>query len=269
MMSRSWSIPWLVALSACGGPPLGAQAPSAVAATTRERVHLYEVAEGQVAGKTQDAGFVEVSGAGAVTVAPDRAVVTFAVETRERSAGSASAANADAMARVASALRAAGPGGLTIETYGYALQPVYGTTDASGRRIRVIEGYTAVNNVRVGTDDVEAVGSLLDVAIEAGANRVSGLSFMASDTDAAEHEALSRAVRRAREQAATMAEALGRELGPALEVRGGSAPAGPRPDRGFMRAEAAGQTTPIEATDQVVRANVTIRFALGAVRGGG
>ena len=70
------------------------------------------------------------------------------------------------------------------------------------------------------------------------------------------------AVEDARVKATTIATALGRELGEALEVRGGSGQPSPRVELGSMALARAG--TPVEAGDQVVRANVTVRFALGA-----
>jgi uncharacterized protein len=118
--------------------------------------------------------------------------------------------------------------------------------------------------VRATITDVDRVGAVIDAAIAAGANRISSLSFEASDPEAARAEALAAAVNAAREQARTIAEALGHELGPALEVRGGADSPGPRPfvgDYMMMRAEAA--PTPIESGDQTVTANVTVRFALG------
>ncbi len=268
MVRRTRCLPLLTILAACGGATAGAQEPSPTGGEDLARVHIYQVAPEQVAQGQQEAGFVEVSGTGSVSVSPDRAVVTFAVETRDEGAGASAAANAEAMDAVLTALRAAGLTGLTIESYGYSLQPEYSTVMEGSRRIRVIEGYTALNNIRVGVAETDGVGQVIDVAIQAGANRVSGLSFVASDTDAARQEALTKAVRQAREQAATMAAALGRELGAALEVRGGSAQARPRGDMLLMRAEAAQVATPIQAADQMVTATVTIKFALGPRRGG-
>lgn len=269
MIGKSRCLPLLTLLTACGGAVAGAQEPTPSGGADLARVHMYEVAAEQVAGLPQETGFVEVSGMGSVAVSPDRAVVTFAVETRDDAAGPAAANNAEAMDAVLSALRAAGLSGLVLETYGYSLQPEYSTIMEGTRRVRVIEGYTALNNVRAGLLGVDGVGQVIDVAIGAGANRVSGLDFVASNTDEARREALTKAVEQAREQAATMAAALGRELGPALEVRGGAAEARPRGDRSLMRAEAAQVATPIEAADQLVTATVTIKFALGSPRGGG
>ncbi len=65
-----------------------------------------------------------------------------------------------------------------------------------------------------------------------------------------------------------MARALGRVLGPPLEVRGGAEQDYPRAAARarFLAQEAV--DTPIEAGDLIVSASVTIRFALGgAVEG--
>ena len=207
--------------------------------------------------------FIEVSGAGVVTVAPDRARISFAVETQADAAAAASTQNADQMDAVVRALRGLGVRGLTVETFGYALRPDYAPRPNDPGRGRLIVGYTAQNNIRVTLGDIEAVGRVMDAAIQAGANRVSSLAFEASDTEAARHDALTLAVARARREAETMAAALGRELGEPLEVRGGAELPSPqfRSAQPMMAMEAA--DTPIEAGDLTVTATVFIRFALG------
>jgi len=103
----------------------------------------------------------------------------------------------------------------------------------------------------------------MDVAIEAGANRISDLLFEASDTHAAELEALQKAVGTAREQAEVIAAAMGARLGIALEVQGGASAPSPRSPGGMMlRAEAGVPTTPIEAGEQLVSATVTITYRI-------
>ena len=96
---------------------------------------------------------------------------------------------------------------------------------------------------------------------------MASIGFEAADTEAARSEALSLAVRNGREEARTIAETLGHELGPALEVRGGADRPAPRDidmNMILMRAEA----TPIEPGERTVGANVTVRFALGAAMPG-
>jgi uncharacterized protein YggE len=214
---------------------------------------------GATAAGAQVAGFIEVAGTGSVAIEADRAHVSFAVETRF---AAAAAANADAMENVLGTLRSAGLEGLSIATFGYSLRPEYVPGGADRTRARVIDGYTAVNNVRATINDVESVGTLIDLAIQGGANRISAVSFSASSAGAAQSEALTAAVEDARAKATAIANALGKELGDALEVRGGSGQ--PTPNLQMSTMEAARARTPVEAGDQIVRANVTVRFAIGS-----
>lgn len=238
------------ALTACAGP--GARGQSI-------QPNVYEIAPEQIPQTQGEPPFVEVSGNASVSVPTDRAQVAFALETRAEAAAEAATENATAMDRVLNALRAGDLPGLELETFGYSLQPQYSTDQ---QRVRTIVGYVAQNNVRARVSDVDAVGRVIDVAIGAGANRVASISFSASDTDQARARAMTEAVQSARTEAELIAEALGYRLGAPLEVRGGADRPGPVP----MMLEAArvqAVQTPIEAGDQTVTANVTIRFALG------
>ncbi|MGY8776768.1 MAG: SIMPL domain-containing protein [Longimicrobiales bacterium] len=210
-------------------------------------------------------GWIQVSGAAAVSVAADRAMVSFAMETRARDASEAAGQNADAMTAVLDAVRGAGFDGLELETFGYALNPEYSTTN--NQRTREIIAYTVHNNVRATIEDVDAVGRLVDTAIGSGANRVAQISFFAADTEDARREALAMAVESAREDAEVIASSLGYELGAPLEINGGANRITPQfySDGPAMSRAAA---TPIEVGDQSVSANVSIRFALGREVGG-
>jgi len=249
------------ALAACATPP--AQGRVEAASTIGSVApNIYEVAPEQIPPEAPSPPFIEVSGAATVQVPADQARVSFAVETRAEVAAEASAANAAAMSRVLAALRGARLPGLEVETFGYSLQPQY-ATDPS--RVRSIAGYAAYNNVRATIDAVDQVGRLIDVAIGAGANQVASISFVASDTDPARTQALAAAVRNARAQAEVIARELGFELGPPLEIRGGAERPVPVMFEA-MRVQA--DVTPIEAGDQSVGANVTVRFALGRALAG-
>lgn len=254
-----------LALSGCAGASAaGAQSPDPAGAPL-DHAYMYHVSEAQVA--SADTGSVTVSGSAEVSVTPDRALVTFAVVTEGPSADEAARRNAELMNAVLAAVRRDAARGLRLETFGYGLSPIYTQVTEAGQRRQRISGYRASNNVRATTDDVEAVGGIIDAAIGAGANQVANLAFQASDTREARLNALRQAVEKAREEAAVMAEALGRTLGPALEVTGGASMP-PTPVRYRMEmVQAADASTPIEAGDQTVSAQVTIRFALGPARG--
>ena len=249
-----------VALGACTGPGAGGQLAPPID-TSLERVHRYEVpAEPRQEAPVIGPGWIQVSGTGSVQVDPDRAAVTFAVETRGATAGAAAEANADVMDAVLRSHRAAGFDGLELATHGYSLRPEY--SSVPNQRVREVVGYVARNNVRATVGTVNAVGRVIDRAVEAGANRITGITFFASDTGPARAEATALAVRAARSQAQVIAESLGYRLGRPLEVSGGASRPSPVPYQAeAMTLRAA--DTPIEAGDQTVTANVSIRFALG------
>jgi len=207
--------------------------------------------------------FIQVSGTAQVQVPSDRARLNFAVVTEATTAAEATTQNATQMDAVARALRATGAAGLNIETWGYDLQPRYSRPTPTDQTPRIV-GYQATNNVRVTVDDVTVVGRLIDAAVTGGANRITSLRFEARDAETARIEALRRAVQNAHSQAEAMASALGVVLGPPLEVHGGAqAPMPPPMPYMEMARMDAMVDTPIEAADQTVSANVTIRYALG------
>jgi len=211
--------------------------------------------------QAQDPAFVEVSANAEVSVPVDRGTIRFAVETQAPSAGEASTQNATKMDAVLAALRELGVEGLTLETSGYQLQPVYRRPDETGTR--EIAAYRALNHVVARTDEIDGLGRIIDAGVGAGANRVAGITFEATDTRAARLDALRQAVEKARAEAEVMAQALGTPLGEALEVRGGADRPRPVPMMARMEAAQAAPDTPIEPGSQTVSASVTVRFRLG------
>lgn len=208
-------------------------------------------------------GTIQVTGQAQILVPAEQVIISFSVETEAASAQEASSTNASRMESVVAALRGAGLEGLEIETFGYSLNPEYRYPNPQNRGEQVISGYRARNNIRVTIPDVDAAGEILDVGIGAGANRVTNLQFQAVDTREARLEALREAVRTAREEAQTIADAMDVTLGPPLEVRGGATPGEPRVfARAAMMDEMAGARTPIEAGSQAVSANITIIYRI-------
>lgn len=185
----------------------------------------------------------------------------LAVETIAETARDATARNAAAMDRVLAAVRQLGIPDARIQTTRIALHPRY---DQRRDAVEpVIVAYQAVNQVIVRLDDVALVGRVVDTAVQAGANRVTGISFELSDPQAAYHEALRLAVARAGEEAAVIAAALGERLGPAMQVStGGAQP--PRPMMEAMRMDMpAAAPTPVQPGEMEVHAMVSITYRLG------
>lgn len=76
----------------------------------------------------------------------------------------------------------------------------------------------ARNSIRVRMSELDGVGAVIDVALDAGANRVDAVQFNAASLDDARREALAGAIERARGDAEIMARAAGGTLGALIEV---------------------------------------------------
>jgi uncharacterized protein YggE len=226
-------------------PVLVAAAVLAVAALAG--VGRPEAARGEVA--TPDT--VTTLGHGVVTVAPDEATVTAGVHTQAASASQALAENAKLMNAVVAALKAAG--GTNTQTQQVSLFP---QTSEQGQ----VTAYVADDTVSVKTKIADA-GALVDAAVGAGANTVSGPSLDVSDRDARYRDALAKAVDDARLKAEALAKAGGFGVGPVSSVTEGTPQSPPVPflAAGVAKRDAA---TPIEPGTQDITADVTVTFRI-------
>ena len=205
-----------------------------------------EAARGDVASPDT----VTTTGHGVVTVVPDEASVSAGVHTQADSAAAALAQNAKLMSSVIAALKTAG--GSNLQTQQVSLYPQ--TNDQNQ-----VTGYVADNSVSAEAK-IAGAGALIDAAVAAGANNVSGPTLDVSDRDARYRDALGKAVADARAKAAALAGAGGFGVGPVSSVTEQTA-AAPAP---VYEAVAAGKSaaTPIEPGTQDVTADVTVTFRI-------
>lgn len=201
---------------------------------------------------------LSVSGQGQARTAPDLAVIQIGVETQADSASAAMQQNSEQQAAVIEAIKGAGVEAKDIQTSGLNLNPMidYG----ENQKAKVL-GYQASNMVSVRVTEIASLGDVLDAVVSAGANNVNGISFLREDSEAVEDDARRAAVEDARHKAEVMAEAAGMTLGPILVLRDAPSQSGPQPM--MMRAaEAKDASTPVEAGELSVTAEVQIDFAL-------
>ncbi len=200
-------------------------------------------------------GTISVAGTGTVTTEPDTATTTFGVITQGATAKEAMSRNSQEMAKVIEALKRAGIASKDLQTQYVSLDPRY---DNQGREIR---GYNATNSVSVTVRDLAQVGSVIDSAIAAGANNLSGPSLSREDRDKLYNDALEKAVADAKEKADVLARAAGVAVGPVQSVsENQQGVGGPMPMGYAMRA--AGDATPIEAGTTQITASVRVVFTL-------
>jgi uncharacterized protein YggE len=194
---------------------------------------------------------ITVTGTGKVTTVPDRASFDFTVETRADTAKAALAKNAAAAANVLAAVKGAGVPASDIQTSQVSLSP---QTKPDGNEI---VGYIASNSVSVKTTIAKA-GGLVDAAVGAGADGVSGPMLSRSDADPLYRDALKDAVADAKSKAEALASAGGLSLaGVQAIVEGGQFSP---PIIYAQKADAAGSAVPIEPGTQTIEATVTVTY---------
>ncbi len=206
---------------------------------------------------------IQVNAQASVARVPDRATVELAVETTAKTAQEAAAQNARAMKAVLDAVRAVGVPERNIRTRRVELSPRYNNPGPDATRS--IMGYQATNQVSVRLEELDRLGAVIDAAVAAGANRVTGVRFELAEPDDAYREALRAAITRATSEARTIADALGETLGPPLEVSTGgfSPPSMPMAMESARMRTAGDFAPPVQPGEMEIQASVSIRFRLG------
>ena len=207
-----------------------------------------------------------VSGEGTAMARPDMAVLSAAVVCTGATGGEAVAANSAAMTKVLAALEAAGVATADIATSGFSVQPRFapprpdGQPEPDGPRIT---GYEVRNAVTVRVRHLDALGSVLDRLVGAGANEIGGLSMTFAEPDKLADAARRDAVADARRKAETYAAAAGVRLGRVLRLseRGLSRP---EPMAMMMRADMAkaSAAVPVASGEQSVEAGIDVVFEI-------
>lgn len=195
-----------------------------------------------------DPATITVTGVGSVAAIPNEAQMSFGVETRGETARAAVSANADAARRVINALRQAGARELATQYVS-----VYPVTGENGR----INGYSATNSVSA-VSRVDDAPALIDAAVEAGANQVSGPSMSSSNAEELYRQALAKAVEEARARAEILARSADRSLGAITSIsESGAEPPVPYAERAALDA-----ATPIVPGERDTTATISVTFAL-------
>ena len=208
---------------------------------------------------------IHSSGTGNVIGTPDRAQVTFSVQTENTDVKRAQAENSARMNTVIDALIASGIPRDALKTTGYNIYPVY--EDSVGIMKPKVKTYRVTNTLTVTLHDVSKTGEVIDIAVDNGINQADSIRFMLSDQQqkVLRTEALKKAVDQARSDADTVAGAMGTAVTgvKSADISGGYYPvmfenyqyAG----NGDMKMASA---TPVQPGDITVSASVTITYTI-------
>ena len=206
---------------------------------------------GSASSAAAEPGGITVQGTASVTSVPDRAELSFGVESQGQTAKGALAANAAEMRKVIAAVKAAGAD--EVKTQYVSLSPRYNEKNEA-------QGFVATNSVSATIKELAKAGVVIDAAVDAGANQVYGPSLSRGDQTELYRQALKAAVSNARASAQAIAGAANVSLGRVTAVVEGGGSPSPLP-YALDKAQAAG-STPIEPGTQETTASVTVTFSV-------
>jgi hypothetical protein len=202
---------------------------------------------------------ISVVATGEASVAPDLAIVSFAVSgSGKQLAPTRDDANARSSSVLAK-LRDLGVADGDLDAPDIGIHPEY-----DHRKGQKLTGYRVVRQMTAKVRDLDGLGDVLDGLVAAGANEVYGAQMSAADPSAAEHEALRAAIIAAKAKAEVLAKAGGVTLGGLARVEEEPSNGPPVPRMRMMAAAemAAGAPTEVAAGDLTVTRQVRAWFSI-------
>ena len=153
----------------------------------------------------KDAGYISLNSSKTQELEPNKAQVSFAVETTASEAQKAAADNNLVSNKIINALKAV----TSTQTDNFSVRPNYVYAKDGTRSVK---NYTAVNSVTVDTKDIQKISKFIDTAIANGANRTDNLSYSYENSEAVCQSLYPQVMKDLRNQAAALAAASGSVL---------------------------------------------------------
>lgn len=207
-----------------------------------------------------DGTLLSVSAQAEASRVPDVATLSAGVVTQAADGNAAMRQNAEQMARVMAAIKAAGIPDKDVRTSGINLNPQYRYVENEAPQI---VGYQASNTVNLKVRDITRLGKVLDALAAQGANQINGPSFEIDQPEPVYDEARLAALEKAQARARTYAKALGLQVRRIVSIsEGGAGLPTPMPRMAMMKAEAF-DSTPVAPGESSVSVSLDVVFELG------
>lgn len=159
---------------------------------------------------------ITVVGEATASAAPDKATVRFGVVTRDDDPEEARRLNAEAAREAMNAVREIIQDDARIRLESLRLQPAREWEPEERRYVDL--GFEAVRDVVVDVRNLDQLPTVVARVVQAGANRLHGVTYELQDQDEVRNLALERALENATEKATLMTAALGTDLGRVLRI---------------------------------------------------
>jgi uncharacterized protein YggE len=202
-----------------------------------------------------------VGGTGLVRLSPDTASINLGVATQDTDVAQAVAASNLAAEAIIEAVKALGVAPEDVRTtyFNVSPQPMF---DQNGQPTGQTN-YWVNNSLVVTLRQVDQLGTVLQAAVDAGANSINGITFDLSDKSQAEEQARQAAIADARQRAERLASAAGATLGEIVSIYAGGYSYGAiNYVEAASAASAGGGTVPIAPGTFDVRIDVSLAYTL-------
>jgi uncharacterized protein YggE len=202
------------------------------------------------------------NGNGTISIEPDIATINIGVQTEGSDAQEAVASNNQQSQSLIDALTSAGVAENDIQTSNFSIYPRQ-EYDVQGQPTGEIT-YVVSNTVSVTVRDLENIGTVLDAAVQAGANNIFGIQFDIEDREAAQQQAMTAAMANAQARAEVLAEAAGVELADILSLQtylGGSRPI-PYGSGYDMAVQEAAMSVPVSPGEMQIMVDVNVIYEI-------
>ena len=224
--------------------------------------------------REEDQPRLTVSAEGKMNVPPDKAVLSFAVETVGPKLTKVQQENQERMARVLKECQQLKIPSKFIQTTSLNVIPKYpppvrrSSGSSLEQTIPRIIGYRVVHQVNVEVRNLDIVGKVVDRVLKVGANRFSGISWGLQDEQPNKLQVLQLAASKARTKAKTLAQSLQLTLVKIIKVMEGGVSVVPPPERYRMASAAmsmeGGGGASVSAGEITVRGTVTLIYEISS-----
>lgn len=207
---------------------------------------------------------ITVTGNGEVMVLPDRALIRLGVVAQAKQAAEAQLQANQIIHQALEKFKQLNIPEGKISTVGLTLTPVFSRPDPKKLEEPfepVIVAYQARNTILLVSDDVGAVGGIVDAGIAAGANQLEGVSFEVKDDLKYRRQALRMAVAEARQKADAVAAEMGLSIVGVIEVTEMGTQVF-HPAMQAVRSFAVDAATPVQPGEIKVQASVSVSFRI-------
>lgn len=198
---------------------------------------------------------ISISGQGKVYTKPDIAVINLSVVTQGKGVNDVQDENTEKMNDVVSFLKDFGIKDKYIKTIAYRIYPRYNYED---RKIPEIVGYEITQTLEIKIKQMDAVGDILDQAVDHGINQISSLRFSVEDDEEFKMQAKALAIADAKEKA----EKLAKELGVRLIKISGYSEGISYDYRVFSEAGIGGGSPQIQTGENEISANIVLIYEI-------